>query len=281
LNRDVLVVVGIGGMGLAAARRCGSGALLLLADVSEPSLEAVTSTLRDEGHEVTTHRTDVTDRMSVEALAAAAGELGSVRRVVHTAGVSPAQASAGTVIAVDLLGAAHLLDAFAGVIAPGGAGVVIASMSGHLIPPLSSDDEAAIAGASTSDLASLPAVTTAASGEPGIAYAFAKQAAAVRVRAAAQAWGRRGARINAISPGVIATSMGRAELDGPSGAFMRLMVESSGSARLGTPDDIAAAADFLLSSRASFITGVDLLVDGGVVAAMRSGQIDLSALAPR
>jgi NAD(P)-dependent dehydrogenase (short-subunit alcohol dehydrogenase family) len=96
----------------------------------------------------------------------------------------------------------------------------------------------------------------------------------VRVRAAALRWGRRGARLNAISPGVIATSMGRAELDGPSGSFMRTMVDGSGSARLGTADDIAAAVEFLLSPRASFITGVDLLVDGGVVAAMRSNQVD-------
>ena len=278
-GRAVLVVVGIGGMGLAVAHRCGSGTKIVLADVSEPALEAAASTLRDQGHDVSTHRTDVADRESIDGLAAAARELGPVRGVVHTAGVSPVQASAETVIAVDLIGAAHMLDAFADVVAPGGAGVVIASMSGHLVPPLSPDDESALAQANTADLASLPSVKAAAAGDSGLAYAFAKQAVAVRVRAAAVAWGRQGARINAISPGVIATSMGRAELEGPSGAFMRLMVDSSGSARLGTADDIAAAVEFLLSSRASFITGVDLLVDGGVVAAMRSGQIDLTALA--
>src|SRR3954453_21316721 len=114
----VLVVVGAGGMGLAVARRCGSGKQLVLADVSDSSLVPAASSLRDEGHAVHTHRTDVTDAASVDALARAAAELGAVHAVVHTAGVSPVQAPAATVIAVDLLGAAHVLEAFAGVIAP-------------------------------------------------------------------------------------------------------------------------------------------------------------------
>jgi NAD(P)-dependent dehydrogenase (short-subunit alcohol dehydrogenase family) len=280
-DRGVLVVVGIGGMGLAIARRCGSGARVLLADVSESLLDTAAAALREEGHDITVEPTDVADAASVHALAVAAGALGPVRGVVHTAGVSPVQAAATTVIAVDLLGAAYVLDAFAGVVSAGGAGVVIASMAGHLTPPLTADDERAIAEAAAGALASLPCVEAAARGDSGTAYAFAKQAAAARVRAAAVPWGRRGARVNAISPGVIATSMGRAELDGPSGAFMRLMVDASGTGRLGTPDDIAAATGFLLSPAASFITGVDLLVDGGVVAAMRSNQIDVATLAPR
>jgi NAD(P)-dependent dehydrogenase (short-subunit alcohol dehydrogenase family) len=273
-QRGVLVVVGIGAMGLATARRCGSGARVVLADVSVPALDAAASGLAAEGHDVTVHRTDVADAASVDALAAAAAALGPVRAVVHTAGVSPVQASGERVVAIDLLGAAHMLDAFGGVVAPGGAGVVIASMSAHLAPPPSPDDETAIAGADVSDLASLPCVRAAASGDAGLAYAFAKRAVIVRVAAASGAWGQRGARVNSISPGVIATPMGQAELDGPSGAFMRTMVDSSATQRLGTPDDIASAAEFLLSDRAAFITGTDLLVDGGVVAAMRSGQVD-------
>lgn len=275
----MLVVIGVGGMGLAAARRCGSGTRVLLADVADRSLERAASSLRDEGHDVTIYRTDVTDGASVEALAATATALGRVRSVVHTAGVSPVQAPAQTVIAVDLLGVGHMLDAFSGAVAPGGAAVVIASMAGHLAPPLSADDERALTDAAAGELATMPCVAAAAAGDPGTAYAFAKQAAVTRVRAASVAWGRRGVRVNAISPGVIATSMGRAELDGPSGAFMRVMVDSSGTGRLGTPDDIAAVVEFLLGPRASFITGVDLLVDGGVVAAVRAGHVDFEALA--
>ena len=272
---SVLVVVGTGGMGMAIARRCGSGQRVVLADVGPDTLDLAASALQAEGHDVTARRVDVTDRASVEELAATASSLGPVRALAHTAGVSPVQAPADLVLAVDLVGAAHVLDVFAGVVAPGGAGVVISSMAAHLVPPLAADVEAAIVAASADELAALPAAREAAV-DPGIAYAFAKAAVAVRVRAAATSWGRAGARVNSISPGVIATPMGHMELAGASGDFMRQMVDSSATGRLGTPDDIAAATEFLLSSRASFVTGTDLLVDGGAVAAVRSGQLGVS-----
>ncbi|MBV8980608.1 MAG: SDR family oxidoreductase [Acidimicrobiia bacterium] len=268
MSGDVLVVIGAGGMGMAIARRCGSGSLVVLADIGE-----VSSALADEAYDIRTHHVDVSDPASVAALAKAAAELGRVQSVVHTAGVSPVQSPADRVIGVDLVGTAHVIDAFGAVIAPGRAAVVISSMAGHLTGGLPAGDEAAIAGAGAADLAVLPCVRAAADGDPGLAYAFAKAAVSVLVRAAAQPWGRRGARINAISPGVIDTTMGQAELDGPSGDFMRTMVDASGVGRPGTPDDIAAAAEFLLGPGAAFITGADLLVDGGVVAAVRSGQL--------
>jgi NAD(P)-dependent dehydrogenase (short-subunit alcohol dehydrogenase family) len=105
--------------------------------------------------------------------------------------------------------------------------------------------------------------------DPGAAYAIAKRANQVRVEAASVTWGRRGGRVVSISPGVIATSMGQAELSGPFGDIMRDMVERSPTGRLGTAEDIAAAVEFLVSPAASFITGIDLRVDGGVVAALR------------
>lgn len=275
MTGDVLVVIGTGGMGVAIARRCGSGRRLLLADVGGETLDLAASALEAEGHDITAQRVDVTDRASVDELAATASSLGPVRAVAHTAGVSPVQAPADLVLAVDLVGAAHVLDAFAGVIAPGGAAVVISSMAGHLVPPLAADVESEIVAARPDELATLAAAREAAV-DAGIAYAFAKAAVAVRVRAAAKAWGRAGARVNSISPGVIATPMGHMELAGASGEFMRQMVASSATGRLGTPDDIAAATEFLLSSRASFVTGTDLLVDGGAVAAVRSGQLGAS-----
>jgi NAD(P)-dependent dehydrogenase (short-subunit alcohol dehydrogenase family) len=158
------------------------------------------------------------------------------------------------------------------VIALGDAGVVISSMAGHLVPHLPPDDEQLLISTATDALLDLPRVQATAL-DAGHADGFAKQATLMMVKAASVPWAERGARINSISPGVIATAMGRAELAGPSGEFMDLMVRSSGTGRLGPADDITPATDFLLSQAASFITGTDLLVDGGVVAALQTGQM--------
>lgn len=269
MDNDVLVVIGVGGMGLAIARRLGTGRTVLLADFNETTLNNAASTLHGEGHEVTAQVVDVSDHNSVASLADLAAELGRVTHVAHTAGVSPEQAPIEAVLKVDLVGVALVLDEFARVIAPRGAGVVIASMAGHMgaLPP---EQEKALAVTPTTELLGLPFLDPEKLGHPGIAYSVAKRGNAVRVQSAAAAWGKRGARINSISPGVISTPMGREELSGESGQRMQGMVDISATGRLGTPDDIAGAAAFLLDPQSSFITGTDLLVDGGVIAAIRA-----------
>jgi NAD(P)-dependent dehydrogenase (short-subunit alcohol dehydrogenase family) len=169
-----------------------------------------------------------------------------------------------------------MLDEFGAVIAQGGAGVVIASMAGTMaagqLPP---EAEGALALTPADQLPSLPFLSSAAVPNPGAAYGIAKRANQLRVQAASLTWGKRGARVNSISPGVISTPMGQAELSGESGAMMQGMIDVSGTGRIGTPSDIAEAAAFLLGPSASFITGTDLLVDGGVIAAVRSGALQL------
>ncbi|MGW4916870.1 SDR family oxidoreductase [Streptomyces albidoflavus] len=272
MGRNVVVVIGVGGMGEAIARRQGPGNRLLLADFDEATLAAVAERLRGQGHEVVTQAVDVSSASSVTALAEAAAGLGPVTQVVHTAGLSPVQASPAAVLRVDLLGTALVVEEFGHVVAPGGAGVVIASMAGHMLrTPLTAEQESALADTPAEELLRLPFADPEALGQG--AYGLAKYGNRLRVQAASAAWGARGARINSVSPGVIATPMGQQELDGVSGRTMRAMVAASGTGRLGTPEDIAEAAAFLLGPGASFITGNDLLVDGGVVAALRSGRL--------
>ena len=268
---DVLVIIGVGGMGQAVMRRLGAGRKVLLADFNEELLAGAVTAAVGDGYDVVSARVDVSSRESVQALAATAKELGNVTGVVHTAGLSPVQAPVEAIWKVDLYGVAVVLEEFEKVIAPGGAGVVIASMAGYLggsgIP---ADTLASLAAVPADDLLLIPFV--AEIDNAGYAYSVAKRANQVRVQAASLRWGARGARVNSISPGVISTPMGQQELAGESGAQMRAMIEGSGTKRVGTPGDIANAAAFLLSRDASFITGTDLLVDGGVVAAVDTGS---------
>lgn len=273
-NKAVLVIIGAGGMGLAVARRVGAGRVILLADISRRCLDAASETLTADGHHVLTQEVDVTSRASVAAVADTATSTGRVTAVVHTAGLSPQQASADAVLAVDLLGVALSIDEFGRVIEPGGAGVVIASMAGHMQPALDPEVERQLGGAPTDELLGLAVCSSIT--DSRLAYPFAKRANQIRVAAAAVAWGARGARINSISPGIISTAMGRLELSGESGRLMQAMVDNAGLRRIGTPDDIAAATEFLLGPASAFITGTDLLVDGGVVGAIRTGTIDLA-----
>lgn len=273
-DSDVVVIIGTGGMGTAIARRIGSGRRLLLADVDATRVDAAATELRDLGHDVTTRPVDVADHASVAALADAASGLGRVTSIVHTAGLSPVQASTEAILRVDLLGVGLVLEEFVRVVSPGGAGVVIASMAGHLGPALPAEQERALAGVPAAELRTLPFLAPEVVGAPGAAYSLAKRANALQVQAAAGAWGRRGARINSISPGHVATPMGQQEESGENAETIRQLIAVSAAGRHGTPDDIAAAAAFLLGPDAAFITGTDLLVDGGAVAGVRTHLAD-------
>jgi NAD(P)-dependent dehydrogenase (short-subunit alcohol dehydrogenase family) len=265
-RREVVVVTGTGGMGRAIARRLGAGHALVLADASDQQLRDAAEVLRAEGLDVHPVSVDVASERDVAELAATASGLGSVRCLVHTAGVSPVQATPQQIVEVDVIGTARILDAFEPLVEPGTVAVCIASMAGTMtsLPP---DVLHQLAVTPTDELHALSLLDPTAMNS-GAAYGLAKRANQARVQAASVAWGRRGGRVVSISPGVISTPMGRAELSGPFGEGMREMIERSGTRRVGTPDDIAAAVEFLVSPAASFITGTDLLVDGGVIAAL-------------
>ncbi len=276
MSTDVVVVIGAGGIGQAIARRQGFGKTVLLADFNEGTLEAAAKGLEATGYKVTAQHVDVSSRESVRSLARAAAGLGSVAQVVHTAGLSPNMAPPERILAVDLLGVALVLEELGRVIASGGAGVVISSMAGYMPPPLPPEHDQALARTPADELLQLPFLQPEAVPNSGAAYGLSKRANHLRVQAACIDWGERGARVNSISPGIIATPMAQHEMASPIGAGYRAMIEASSSRRMGAPDEVASAAAYLLGPESSFVTGSDLLIDGGVIAALRAGRLKLS-----
>jgi NAD(P)-dependent dehydrogenase (short-subunit alcohol dehydrogenase family) len=209
----------------------------------------------------------------VHALVETATGLGEVTGLIHAAGVSPSQASAAAILAVDLYGTALVLEEFGNVMARGGAGVVIASQSGHRLGALSADQDAALATTPTEELLQLPMLAPDQVTDPLNAYQLAKRGNSLRVMAEAVRWGKRGARINTISPGIIFTPLARDELTGPRGEGYRRMIELCPAGRGGTPDEVGTVGALLMGSDGAFITGSDFLMDGGVTSSYFYGEL--------
>jgi len=273
---EVIVVIGAGSIGQAIARRVSSGKHVLLADLRIENADAAAEIFRDAGFDVTTATVDVSDRESVHALAETAASLGDVSGVVHAAGVSPSQAAPAAILSVDLYGTAIVLEEFGNVIAAGGSGIVIASQSGHRLGTLTAEQDAALATTPTAELLALPMLQSDQVTDSLHAYQLAKRGNSLRVKAEAVRWGKRGARVNTISPGIVMTPLARDELSGPRGAGYRRMIELCPAGRAGTPDEIGALGAFLMGPDGAFITGSDFLIDGGVTASYFYGELALT-----
>lgn len=262
------VVTGAGrGMGLACARRIAETVdTLVLVDRDIASLGVVSDELGAQA-EIVPLAIDVADRVAVERLALV-GEHGELRSVAHAAGVSPTMATWHTILDVDLVGTAHVIDAITPFVTAGTAAVCFASMAAHLL--IRNGDAAADAAL---DDPRTPEFVDALAGavgpsieDPGVAYAWAKRGVQRLVRRVAVPWGRRGGRICSISPGMIDTPQGRQEASAQ--PAMAVLLEQTPLGREGTAEELAAVVEFLVSDAASFITGTDVLVDGGVCAAV-------------
>ncbi len=270
---EVTVLIGSGAIGRAIARRISPGKHVLLSDLNQRYADAAGEELSNAGFEVSTASVDGSSRETVHALVEAATDLGDVTRVVHAAGVSPSQASPATILAVDLYGTALVLEEFGNIIAPGGAGVVIASQSGHRLGALTAEEDAALATTPTEDLLTLPLLQPDQVTDSLHAYQLAKRGNSLRVMAEAVRWGKRDARINTISPGIIVTPLAKDELTGPRGEGYRRMIELSPAGRAGTPDEVATVAALLMGPDGGLITGSDFLMDGGVTASYFFGDL--------
>jgi NAD(P)-dependent dehydrogenase (short-subunit alcohol dehydrogenase family) len=269
----VVVVIGAGSIGQAIARRVSAGKRVLLADLRKENVDAAAKLLGDAGFDVSSAIVDVTSRTSVHALVNAATGMGAITDLIHAAGVSPTQTSSGEILRVDLYGTALVLEEFGTVMARDGAGVVIASQSGHRLPALTEEQNRALATTPADELLDLAMLQPDQVTEPLYAYQLSKRGNALRVMAEAVKWGKRGARLNAISPGIIFTPLAKDELSGPRGPGYRRMIELSAAGRGGTPDEVGAVGAFLLGPDGGFITGSDFLMDGGVTAAYWYGEL--------
>lgn len=270
---NVIVVIGAGSIGQAIARRISAGKHVLLADLKQENADAAANVLNDAGFEVSTATVDVSSRASVHALVQTAVAHGSVTGVIHAAGVSPSQASPTTILKVDLYGTALVLEELGNVIAEGGAGVVISSQSGHRLPALTTEQNAALATTPTEELLALPMLQSDRVKDSLHAYQISKRGNSLRVMAEAVRWGKRGARVNTISPGIIFTPLAKDELTGPRGEGYRRMIDISAAKRGGTPDEVATVGALLMGPDGGFITGSDFLMDGGVTAAYWYGEL--------
>jgi NAD(P)-dependent dehydrogenase (short-subunit alcohol dehydrogenase family) len=241
--------------------------------LNQQNADAAAKVLNDAGFEVSTATVDVSSRESVHALVQTATALGDVTGVIHAAGVSPTQASPATILKVDLYGTALVLEEFGNVIARGGAGVVIASQSGHRLPALTAEQNAALATTPADELLTLPMLQPDQVSDSLHAYQISKRGNSLRVMAEAVRWGKRGARVNTISPGIIFTPLARDELSGPRGEGYRRMIEVSAAGRGGTPDEVGTVGALLMGPDGGFITGSDFLMDGGVTAAYWYGEL--------
>ena len=270
---DVVVVIGPGLIGQAIARRVSAGKHVVLADLREANAAAAAETMRNAGFDVSTATVDVSSRDSIHALVETATARGDITGLIHAAGVSPSQAPVEAILAVDLYGTAVVLEEFGNVIAPGGAGVVIASQSGHRLGALTPEQNNALATTPADELLQLPMLQPGQVSDTLHAYQLAKRGNALRVMAEAVRWAKRGARVNTISPGIIITPLAIDELTGPRGEGYRRMIELSPVGRAGTPDEVAAVAALLMGPDGGFITGSDILMDGGVTASYFFGEL--------
>ena len=266
----VALVIGGGGMGMATARRLGQSHRVVLASQSAGKNAEREAALREDGIDAVAVRLDVTDPDSVAELAAFVAGQGPLRTLAHVAGLSPSMGDWHLLLRVNLIGTALMERACLELAVPGTAAVFVSSSAGHLADPPAPEIAAVLDDPLAPDFFDrLGEVVAKDDQTPLQAYRLSKWALNRMCRRRAAAWGAKGARIVSMSPGPIATPMGARELEGPSRAVKLKLMEKLPIAREGTMVETADAIEFLASDKASYITGTDLLVDGGIVAATR------------
>ena len=271
--KKVMLLVGAGQIGMAIARRVGTGMKIIVGDKKTENTENVAAILNNAGFDAFPVETDLSDRASIQSMIAKGQEYGEITMLVNAAGVSPSQAPIEAILKVDLYGTAVLLEEVGKVIASGGIGVTISSQSGWRMPALTAQQDEQLATTPTEELLSLDILQPGNIRDTLHAYQMAKHCNEKRVMAQSVEWGKRGARLNAIAPGIIVTPLAIDEFNGIRGDFYKNMFAKCPAGRPGTADEVANVAELLMSDKRAFITGSTFLIDGGATASYYYGSL--------
>ncbi|XP_014552830.1 hypothetical protein COCVIDRAFT_109224 [Bipolaris victoriae FI3] len=266
MSQSILVIVGAGGIGEAIARRVGPGKEVLLGDRSNTLLQDVTQRMKRDGFRVTPQHVDISSRDSVIQFAKTAQSLGQVMHVAVSAGLSPVSSTRETILGVNLAGTGFCIAEFGKLIGHGGTCVVISSLAGYtLAQDVPHEVIQQLARTSPSDVLGSPLLRETVL-DQWSAYGVSKRVNYVQVQDASLSWARHGARINSISPGAIQTPMLSLESQASKKDVAHDLAQNIPCKRVGSSGEVAHVAAFLLGSESSFVTGTDVLVDGGALA---------------
>ncbi|WP_372521117.1 SDR family oxidoreductase [Candidatus Ruminimicrobiellum ovillum] len=271
--KDVILWTGAGQIGMAIARRVGFGKKIIVGDKNIENAKEISKIMSDTGFDIEAIECDISSRESVLNLIKVGQKYGEISTLINSAGVSPSQAPVEVILKVDLYGTAVLLEETGKVIKNGGRGITISSQSGHRMPALTPEIDEQLATTPTEELLKLDVLQPKNIKDTLHAYQMAKRCNVKRVMAEAVKWGKRNARINSISPGIIVTPLAIDEFNGPRGDFYKNMFAKCPAGRPGTADEVANIAEILLSEKADFISGSDFLIDGGATAAYFYGEL--------
>ncbi|WP_407380355.1 SDR family oxidoreductase [Methanobrevibacter sp.] len=270
---DVVLLTGAGQIGMAIARRIGHGKKIIIGDKNLSNAETISKIMTEAGFDCEAHECDISSRESIKSIIKEAQKYGEIAYFINAAGVSPSQAPIEAILKVDLYGTAVLLEEVGKVIKEGGSGVTISSQSGHRMKQLGAEIDEQLAMTPTEELLDLEVLQPENIDDTLHAYQLAKRCNVKRVMYEACRWGEKGARINSISPGIIVTPLAIDEFNGPRGDFYKNMFANCPSGRPGTADEVASVARLLMSDEGAFITGSDILIDGGATASYFYGKL--------
>jgi len=273
MRKEVMLVTGAGQISMAVARRIGHGKKIILGDKKVENANAIAKVMNEAGFDVVPFEMDLSSRESILEIIAEARKYGEIRYLVNGAGVSPSQAPIEVILKVDLYGTAVLLEEVGKVIVEGGCGVTISSQSGWRMPQLTAEEDCLLATTPTEELLSLDILQPENIRDTLHVYQLAKRCNEKRVMAECINWGKRGARLNEIAPGIIVTPLAIDEFNGPRGDFYKNMFAKCPAGRPGTADEVANVAELLMSDKGAFITGSTFLIDGGATSSYFYGPL--------